>query len=105
MNIQEADILNILAREPYAGQRQLAERSGHSLGMVNRCLRSLAAEGLLDRDMAPTEAARRLLARSAPRNAVILAAGSGMRMAPVNVEVPKGLLEVNGENFVRAQGQ
>ncbi len=100
MNIQEADILNILAREPYAGQRQLAERSGHSLGMVNRCLRSLAAEGLLDRDMAPTEAARRLLARSAPRNAVILAAGSGMRMAPVNVEVPKGLLEVNGEPLI-----
>ena len=32
-----------------------------------------------------------------PQRAVILAAGFGMRMVPINTEMPKGLLEVNGE--------
>lgn len=27
----------------------------------------------------------------APRNAIILAAGFGMRMVPINTEIPKGL--------------
>ncbi|MDE6293771.1 MAG: NTP transferase domain-containing protein, partial [Clostridiales bacterium] len=31
-----------------------------------------------------------------PKSAIILAAGFGMRMVPINTEVPKGLLEVNG---------
>ena len=36
----------------------------------------------------------------APKNAVILAAGYGMRMVPINTETPKGLLEVNGEVLI-----
>lgn len=32
-----------------------------------------------------------------PKNAVILAAGFGMRMVPINLETPKGLLEIDGE--------
>ena len=35
-----------------------------------------------------------------PKNAVILAAGFGMRMVPINVEVPKGILEVHGEPLI-----
>lgn len=33
-------------------------------------------------------------------NAIILAAGFGMRMVPINREVPKALLEVNGERLI-----
>ena len=100
MNIQECDILNSLAEEPFATQRQLAERCGHSLGTVNRCLQSLVRDGWLDGDMALTEKSRTALAAGAPQNAVILAAGSGMRMVPINMEVPKGLLEVGGEPLI-----
>ena len=35
-----------------------------------------------------------------PRRAIILAAGFGMRMVPINTETPKGLLEVNGEPLI-----
>lgn len=30
------------------------------------------------------------------QNAIILAAGFGMRMIPINIETPKGLVEVSG---------
>lgn len=35
-----------------------------------------------------------------PQNAVILAAGFGMRMVPINMEYPKGLLVINGEPLI-----
>ena len=37
---------------------------------------------------------------ASPKNAIILAAGYGMRMVPINTEVPKGLLEVHGEPLI-----
>ena len=100
MNIQDLDIMNMLSREPYANQRLLAERSGHSLGIVNRSLRALTEQGFLDGDRMLTEKARRLLEAGRPKNAVILAAGAGMRMAPINTQTPKGLLEVHGEPLI-----
>ena len=69
MNIQELDILNILGGEPFGSQRLLAERSGHSLGVVNRCLRSLAAEGYVDDAMQPTAKARALFDERRPPEA------------------------------------
>ena len=36
MNIRERDILRSLWKEPYENQRILAEKSGFSLGAVNR---------------------------------------------------------------------
>ncbi len=44
MNIQEADILNALWKEPFVNQRILAEITGHSLGVVNKSLKSLMRE-------------------------------------------------------------
>ena len=41
MNKQESDILNALLLEPYVNQRLLVELSGHSLGIVNRAIKSL----------------------------------------------------------------
>lgn len=34
------------------------------------------------------------------KNAIILAAGIGTRMVPINTELPKGMLEVNGERLI-----
>ncbi len=34
------------------------------------------------------------------KNAIILAAGFGMRMVPINFETPKGLVEVNGQPLI-----
>lgn len=100
MNKQEADILNVLLQEPFINQRILAEVSGHSLGVVNRSLKELIKEGYLNEDAYLTAKAVQQCREMAPCRAIILAAGFGMRMVPINTEMPKGLLEVNGEPLI-----
>lgn len=100
MNIRECDILRTLSIEPYINQRMLAESSGHSLGIVNRSVKSLIESGFLNEQIQMTDKAKTEFINSAPRNAVILAAGFGMRMVPINTEISKGLLEVNGEVLI-----
>ena len=103
MNIQERDIMKVLLAGPFVNQRALSEESGHSLGVVNRSLKNLAQEGYLDDAMSPTAKARELDEEMRPRSAVILAAGFGMRMVPINLETPKALLEVKGEVLIERQ--
>ena len=100
MNRQEQDILNILAGGTFSGKRELAEESGYSLGVVNRCLRSLTETGYVRADGTLTQNGQALLAENRPQRAVILAAGFGMRMVPINTETPKGLLQVHGERLM-----
>ena len=100
MNKQESDILNSLLLEPFINQRILAETSGHSLGVVNRSLKELIKDGYLDESITPTMKAITELKEKSPKCAIILAAGFGMRMVPINTEMPKGLLEVNGEPLI-----
>ena len=100
MNKQESDVLNSVMHSPSANQRILAEISGHSLGVVNRSVRELIKDGYLDRNMCPTAKAVTEYKQNMPRCAVILAAGFGMRMVPLNTEIPKGLLEINKEPLI-----
>ena len=100
MNKQESDILNTLLLEPFINQRILAEVSGHSLGVVNRSLKELIKTDYLDDSIRPTAKAITEFKQKTPQRAVILAAGFGMRMVPINTEMPKGLLEVNGEALI-----
>ena len=50
MKKQESDILNTLFIEPFINQRILSETSGHSLGVVNKSIKTLIKEGYLDED-------------------------------------------------------
>ena len=100
MNKQESDILNALLLEPFINQRILAEVSGHSLGVVNRSLKELIKAGYLNEAISPTAKAVAEYKNKTPKRAIVLAAGFGMRMVPINTEMPKGLLEVNGEPLI-----
>lgn len=100
MNNSKQDILNNLIKEPFINQRILAAQTGHSLGIVNRSIKELISEGYLDEEIRPTEKALRDAKEKAPKNAIILAAGFGMRMVPINTEIPKGLLEIKGERLI-----
>ena len=100
MNKQESDVLRTLFAEPFINQRILSERSGHSLGVVNRSIKSLIAEGYLTEDICPTQLALYEYNSKAPRSAIILAAGFGMRMVPINLSTPKALLEIDGEPLI-----
>ena len=100
MNNSKQDILNNLMNEPFINQRILAAQTGHSLGIVNRSIKELISEGYLDEEIRPTEKAFCEAKEKAPKNAIILAAGFGMRMVPINTETPKGLLEIKGERLI-----
>lgn len=100
MNKQESDVLRVLITEPYVNQRILAESCGHSLGVVNRCLKNLKEEGYLDEQFRTTGLAKSECSQKAPKNAIILAAGLCTRMLPINIEYPKALLEINGEPLI-----
>ena len=100
MNRYESDILLEIKKNTYTNQRILAENSGHSVGIVNRCLNALEDEGYLSETKQLTEKAITLFEQSKPQRAIILAAGYGMRMVPINLYCSKGLLEVNGEPLI-----
>lgn len=100
MNKQECDILNMLMTESFINQRILAEISGYSLGTVNRSLKELIKNGYLNDTIQPTIRAIAESKKTSPKRAIILAAGFGMRMVPINMEMPKGLIEVHGEPLI-----
>lgn len=100
MNKQEKDILNTLYLHSVANQREISALSGHSLGIVNKSIMELINEGYINKKCCVTQKALKEFEEKAPKNAVILAAGYGMRMVPINTETPKGLLEVNGEVLI-----
>lgn len=100
MNIQEMDILLALQKAPFVSQRELAGRTGYSLGIVNRVLKTLKEQGYLNDHHELTGIAQAELHRNQPQRAVILAAGFGMRMVPINMENPKALITVRGEALI-----
>ena len=99
-SLQECTVLQTLLRNGYTNQRILSEETGLSIGIVNQSLRSLNEDGFIDGGMNLTSKARKLFAERKPMNAVILAAGFGMRMVPINLSTPKALLEVKGERLI-----
>lgn len=100
MNIQEYDILNVLVKSGKKTQREISNMSGCSVGKVNIVLKKLLTENYIDDKLTVLEKTREEIQRKRPQKAIILAAGYGMRMAPINVEEPKGLLEVHGEPLI-----
>ena len=100
MNIYERDILINLSKDQYINQRSLAQRTGHSLGTVNQTIKSLMRTGYIDELATLTSKAQNEFKEKKPKRAIILAAGFGMRMVPINTETTKGLIEVNGEVLI-----
>lgn len=108
LTTQESDILIALSKKKFYSQRELASFTGHALGMVNKAVRALQEANLVeiatdsfgDNQILLTSDAKSLLTSGSPRNAIILAAGFGMRMVPINLETPKALLSVNGEKLI-----
>ncbi len=103
MDIKKLDLLTCLYEEGTVNQRLLSGLSGYSLGTVNRSLHSLVDTGYLKQDLQLTEKALSHIEAGKMKNAVILAAGFGLRMVPIHTETPKALLEVHGERLIERQ--
>ena len=100
MNNNEYEILQLIKNQRIENQRTLAKMSNFSLGKVNRLINKLIMEGFLTSDLSITSAGKRLFEEHRVNNAIILAAGYGMRMTPINNDVPKALLQVKGEVLI-----
>ena len=100
MTKHESDILLALADRTFSNQRELASYTGYALGAVNKAMHSLIVNGYIDASMSITEKGRFLLKANKPKQAIILAAGFGMRMVPINHETPKAFLEIDGQPLV-----
>ena len=100
MNKVNLDLLKLIKMNAIHNQRELADLSGYSLGLVNREIKKLRELKLVDEEFRMTSKAKTLFKKNKPKNAVILAAGFGMRMVPINTETPKGLLEVKNEPLI-----
>ena len=100
MNKHESDILELLLKDSKLTQRQISERIHLSLGLVNKTIKSLKQKGYLSNNTRITNKLINLAEKTSPKSAVILAAGSGMRMVPINVETSKGILRVKGEVLI-----
>lgn len=100
VNIIEQKILMDLNNNHFENQRELAKRTNYSLGAVNNATKHLIDNKYINSKMELTGKATQLLNKNKPKRAIILAAGFGTRMVPINLSKPKGLIEVNGETLV-----
>ena len=102
MNIQQ-DILLSIYNNGFTNQRELAKVNKCSLGLVNQSLKKLIEKQLIDKNHQLTDNAINYIKSHKTKRAIILAAGYGMRMVPINTETPKGLLKVHGEYLIERQ--
>jgi len=80
-------------------QRELKERTGHSLGMINRTMKELKDRGFADGGVI-LEKGFEALEPYAAKRAVFIAAGFGSRLAPITLNTPKPLVRVHGERII-----
>lgn len=100
MNKIDKDILLTLAEVGLCSQRELAKRCGCSLGAVNSSLKNLQMLGYFDKNYGLTQQANQLMNATKPQRAIILAAGFGIRIVPINLDTPKAFLKVHGEHLI-----
>lgn len=97
---KQFDMLSVLATaKEKLSQRQLEEKTGHSLGTVNKITKELSESGLI-RNGEITDAGLRALEPFRARRAIFIAAGFGSRLVPVTLNTPKPLVRVNGTRII-----
>ncbi len=97
---KQFDILSLLAEEKNAlSQRQIEEKSGYSLGTVNRAVQELTELGYVSSGKITNDGMLALEPYRAKR-AVFIAAGFGSRLAPITFNTPKPLVRVHGKRII-----
>ena len=97
---KQFDILEVLAgAEKTLSQRQLEEKTGHSLGTVNRVMKELGDLEYVQGGKI-TGKGINALEPYRVRRAVFIAAGFGSRMVPITFNTPKPLVRVRGVRLI-----
>lgn len=93
-------ILKFLYSNQYINQRDIAEQLNISLGKVNMNINKLKELNVFDYNGNLNEPIKREMKSNVPKRALLLAAGIGLRMIPINSTVPKALLKINDEILI-----
>lgn len=85
-------------------QRELSAELDVSLGKMNSLIKELSTDNLYNKDEAKiTSKGLKTLEEYKVDNAVILACGMGIRLAPLTYEMPKSFLKINGQPMIERQ--
>ena len=97
---KQFDILSTLATsKEKLSQRQIEEKTGHSLGTINKIIRDFTETGYIcDGEITP--AGIDALEPYRAKKAIFIAAGFGSRLVPVTLNTPKPLVRVNGKRII-----
>lgn len=97
---KQFDVLSLLAEENQVlSQRQIEEKTGHSLGTVNKIVKELTELGYVC-DGGITNAGITALEPYRAKRAVFIAAGFGSRLVPITFNTPKPLVRVHGKRII-----
>ena len=97
---KQFDILNLLATsKEELSQRQIEEKTGFSLGTVNKILKELSEEDLVN-DGKITDKGYQALEPYRVKRAIFIAAGFGSRLVPITLNTPKPLVRVKGKRII-----
>lgn len=95
---RQFDILDLLIKEDLS-QRQIRERTGMSLGTINRTIRELTILHFLTGGRITDDGIEAMEPYKA-RRAVFIAAGFGTRLVPITFNTPKPLVRVHGKRII-----
>ena len=97
---KQFDVLEALATTSESlTQRQMEEKTGHSLGTVNRILKELSELGYVENSTITNSGVNALEPYRAKR-AIFIAAGFGTRLVPITLNTPKPLVRVHGVRII-----
>ncbi|HHW45394.1 MAG TPA: phosphotransferase [Clostridiales bacterium] len=98
------DILyQVITQNKKLSQREISKRTSMALGKVNRLVKELINDGLLNEKYEITQSGYKAMEPYKVKNAIIMAAGMSSRFAPLSYEKPKALIKVKGVPLIERQ--
>ncbi len=99
LNRKEFNILECLLENEKITQREAAQKTGMSIGSVNKVMSALTEKGLVC-DGKITQDGINALEPYKVKRAIFIAAGFGSRLVPITLNTPKPLVRVNGKRII-----
>lgn len=97
------DVLFALKKKDDYSQRKIAQELCMSVGKANKVLNELKKIGYIDGKYHLLNKGYKALNPYKVENAIIMAAGTSSRFAPLSYEKPKGLLKVKGDILIERE--